>query len=194
MDIQRLQKSILEFCHNDLFSMLSQLETVRSATEINGLMQEKIMRLGAVFERFENEALNPAIRRIFAIAKRKGLLPEPPPQLETEDFTITYVSVMAEAQRAAATGSIERFLATLGELGPVWPEVLSIPDVSELIRDYADRLSVPTVGIKPREQVEAEQQAAQEPVPAEYSQIFACDRTTHAARSVAASSACKCSR
>lgn len=163
-DIIALQNSIYEFCHNDLFRMISQLDTVRSATEIDARREEKLVQLGAVLERFENEALDPAILRIFNICKRKGLLPEPPPQLANKEFRIRYVSVLAEAQRSVGTASIERFLQFIGSLGPIWPEVLQVPDVSELIRDYADRLNVPASGIKGREEVAAALQAQQDQV------------------------------
>ncbi|MBK6911397.1 MAG: hypothetical protein IPH10_10795 [bacterium] len=94
-DIRDVQLRIREFFHNDLFQMISQLETVRTATEIDARREEKLVQLGPVLERFENEALDPAIKRIFAIMDRMGLLPEAPQSLQGADLEIQYVSILA---------------------------------------------------------------------------------------------------
>ena len=73
-DIAQIQARIREVHHNDLFKMIAQLETVRSATEIEARREEKLVLLGPVLERFENEALEPAVKRIMAIADRYGCL------------------------------------------------------------------------------------------------------------------------
>jgi hypothetical protein len=160
MDIRDIQLRIKEILHNDLFSMISQLETVRTATEIDARREEKLIRLGAVLQRFENEALDPAVKRVFNIMKRRELLPPPPPGFEDQPIEVQYVSVLQDAQRAVGTASTERFLQVIGSLAAAAPEVLQIPDFPELLRDYAERLNVPAVGVKSRERV-AEEQAAQ---------------------------------
>jgi len=159
-DIRSIQLRIAEMFHNDLFRMISQLDTVRSATEIDARREEKLVLLGSVLERFENEALDPAIQRIYNIMERKKLLPEKPPELEDAEIDVEYVSILSDAQRAASTGSIERFMQVIGETAAAVPELINLPDWQELIRDYADRLNVPAAGIKPRQQLQAEQQAA----------------------------------
>lgn len=156
-DENALRMRIESIFHNDLFRMISQLDTVRSATEIDARKEEKLVLMGAVLERFENEALDPAIRRIYGIMKRKGLLPEPPPGLEDTDVEVEYVSILSDAQKAVGTASIERFAQFIGELGATNPDILNIPDWQELVRDYGERLNVPAQGIKSREQVAQEQ-------------------------------------
>ena len=166
-DLLDLRSRIKDFFYNDLFQMISQLETVRTATEIEGRIQEKLVMLGPVYQRFENEALDPAIQRIFNIMKRKQILPPMPPQFANAQIEVQYVSVLADAQRAVGTAPIERFFQILGQLIPAVPEVGKIPDWTGLIRDYADRLNVPATGIKTRQQVEAEAQAAQQQLDAQ---------------------------
>jgi len=161
LDIQQVQQRIRETLHNDLFKMISQLDTVRSATEIDARREEKLVLLGPVLERFENEALDPIVKRVFNILSRRGKLPDPPAGLTGDDIDIVYVSVLSDAQRAVGTASIERFLAFVGELAAVAPEVLEIPDMSEMVRDYGGRLNVPARGIKSRDRV-AEEQAQRE--------------------------------
>jgi hypothetical protein len=153
LDIREVQGRIREIFHNDLFRMISQLDTVRSATEIDARREEKLVLLGPVLERFENEALDPAIERIYRIMTRANLLPPPPPGFEGAELEIQYVSVLSDAQRAVATVPIERFLALTGNLAAVYPKALNVPDFEELLREYGTAIGVPAKGIRPREAV-----------------------------------------
>ncbi len=161
-DILDIRQRIREILHNDLFKMISQLDTVRSATEIDARREEKLVLLGPVLERFENEALDPAITRIFAIMGRKGLLPETPPELSDVALEIQFVSVLSDAQRAVGTAAHERFAQFVGNLAAVDPEVLDIPAWDGLIRDYAERIGVPGIAINDRETTDAKRQARQQ--------------------------------
>lgn len=166
-DIAEVQARIRETFHNDLFRMISQLDTVRSATEIDARREEKLVLLGPVLERFENEALDPALRETLRVADAAGLLPPPPAGFENEVLDIRYVSVLSDAQRAVGTASMERFMQVVGSTAAAVPEVLQIPAWEELIREYGKRLNIPAVAIKSETELaaireaEAEQLAAQ---------------------------------
>lgn len=162
MDIQQIQIRIRETLHNNLFNMISQLDSVRSATEIDARREEKLVLLGSVLERFENEALDPAIQRIFSIMHRRGLLPEPPPGLEAGEMEIQYVSILSTAQRAVAAAPTERWLQLIGSLGQIAPEVTRIPDWMALVRNYGTAIGVQARDMRPLEDVLGELQAMQE--------------------------------
>lgn len=152
MDIMEVQARIRETFYNDLFKMISQLDTVRSATEVDARQEEKLVLLGPVLERVENEALDVAIRRIYAIAERFGLLPERPEGLEPGMIEIEYVSILADAQRAVATIGIERFLSIVGNVVAIWPEVKELPDIEMLMREYARAMGITGKGLRTVEQ------------------------------------------
>lgn len=154
-DIRDVQVRIRETFYNELFQMISQLDTVRSATEIDARREEKLVLLGSVLERFENEALDPAINRIYAIMQRRGLLPDPPEGLEGAPIEIQYVSILAVAQRALAAAPTERWIGLIGNIAGVKPEVLEIPDWDELIRSYGLAIGVDAKNMKSREEIEA---------------------------------------
>ena len=63
--------------------MISQLDTVRSATEIDARREEKLVLLAHFLERFENEQLDPTINRVFNICQRAGLFPDAPESCST---------------------------------------------------------------------------------------------------------------
>jgi len=142
MDIATTQARIRQVLFNDLFRMISELETVRSATEIDARREEKLVLLGPVLERFESEGLAPCIERIFRICERTGVFPPAPPELENLDIQIQYVSVLSDAQRAVGTVSIERYLQLIGNMASIFPEALEIPNPEEIIREYAEAIGV----------------------------------------------------
>lgn len=150
----KLEVSIQETFYNHLFTMISQLDTVRSATEIDARREEKLVLLGSVLERFYNEGLDPALRRVYGIAKRKQLLPEPPPELDDIPIEVQYVSVLSDAQRSVGTVAIERFLSFTGELAGVYPEVKHVPNAVELAKQYAEGIGVKPSGLNNTDEIE----------------------------------------
>ena len=142
-DIKEVQGRINSVFFVDLFLMISNLDTVRTATEIDARREEKLIQLGPVIERFENEVLDPIIERVFNIMLRKGLLPPAPAEIQGKPISVQYVSMLAEAQRAASTAAIERLLQIAGNLVGVVPDIMDNIDTDETIEEYATLLAVP---------------------------------------------------
>ena len=157
-DIKDVQVRIRETFFNELFQMISQLETVRSATEIDARREEKLILLGDVLERFENEALDPAINRIYAIMQRRKMLPPAPQEIEDQPVEIQYVSILATAQKALAAAPTERWVGLIGNLAGTVPEVLNIPDWDELVRNYGLDIGVAAKNMKPKEESQQDTQ------------------------------------
>lgn len=154
LDIQATKTSIREVLFNDLFKMISSLETVRSATEIDARREEKLILLGPVLERFFSEALTPAIRRIFNICRRRGLLPQEPASLAGSEIEIHYSGILSDALRAVGTAPIERYLQVLGNMAAIYPDdVLDVPDMEEILREYGDAIGLKTKLQRSREDV-----------------------------------------
>ncbi len=158
-DIRDVQGRIKETFFNGLFDMISQLSTVRSAAEIDARREEKLVLLGSVLERFENEALDPAIDRIYNIMARKKLFPPAPEGLPAAGIEVQYVSILSVAQRAVAAAPLERWLQLIGSLAPLHPDALDIPNFDELIRNYGNDIGVETRNMNTREAVEAQREA-----------------------------------
>jgi len=161
-DIREVQGRIKETFFNQLFDMISQLDTVRSAAEIDARREEKLVLLGSVLERFENEALDPAIDRIYNIMMRKKLLPQPPPGMPAGAIEVQYVSILSVAQRAVAAAPMERWLQLIGSLAPIHQEALDIPNFDELIRNYGNDIGVESRNMNTREEVAAQRAAKQQ--------------------------------
>jgi hypothetical protein len=154
LDIREIQARIQKLFYNDLFRMISSLETVRTATEIDARKEEKLVLLGAVLERFENEALDPVIRRVFRIMQRKELFPEPPEGLDEAQIEVEYVSILTDAQKAVGTATIERFLQIYANMVSLSPELKASVNMDEIMRDYGDRLNTPANYFRTREEAQ----------------------------------------
>ena len=154
----------------DLFMMLSNMEGVqpRNVMELAERKEEKLLMLGPVLENIYNGQLEPTIDRTFEILERRDELPPPPVELQGQDLKIEYISMLAQAQKAVATGSIERVASFIGNLAAVKPDILDKFDADEAVDQYADMVGAPPSIIVPddevakmREQRAQQQQAAQ---------------------------------
>jgi Bacteriophage head to tail connecting protein len=138
------QKRIERAFYADLF--LVQIESDRrqmTATEVSARQEEKMLVLGPMLERLQAELLDPLIDRTFSIAVRLAIVPPPPPELQGMELRVEYISLLAQAQQAIATGSIERFSGFVGNLAAVNPAVLDKYDMDQALDEYGDALGVP---------------------------------------------------
>jgi len=131
--------------------------------------EEKLLMIGPVLERLHHEMLSPLIELTFARMVSAGIVPPAPEELHGRQLNVEFVSVLAQAQRAVATNSIDRFVTSLGMVAQVRPEVLDKFDPDRWADVYADALGIDPQLIVPGEQValirqqraQAQQQAQQ---------------------------------
>ena len=99
--------------------------------------------LGPVLERLHDELLDPLVRRVFSIMGRNRQLPPAPPAVTQSGVQVEFTSMLASAQKAAATGAIERFWQFGAQIGAVKPEALDRLDPDGTMDAYADMTGVP---------------------------------------------------
>ena len=163
--IAESRQLIQRFFYVDLFLMLVSSDTRdMTAREVVERHEEKMLMLGPVLERLENELLDPLIERVFAIMDRMGLIPQPPEDLGGKLLQVEYISILAQAQRMVGIEGIERLAGFVGAYAPLKPEVLDKVDFDEAIDQYAKKLGVPAAVIVSDENVAAirEQRAQQQ--------------------------------
>ena len=158
-DIQEVQRRIQQAFYADLWLMISQLDDVRTATEINERKEEKLLMLGPVLERLHSELLNPALKRTFGIMQRNNLLPPAPEVLGNNSVQIEYISMLAQVQKAVATTGIERLVSFVGNVAAAQPEALDNIDFDEVVTEYADMLGISPRMIASQEKIMAIRQA-----------------------------------
>jgi hypothetical protein len=142
-DIKEIQERIKAGFFNHIFLLHSDTTKEQTAYEVQKRDQEKMAILGPVIDRFQNEGASPAIRRIIGILRRRKMLPPQPDSLRGLPIGLQYISMLSMAQKAAATTSIERVLATAGNIVAVDPEIMDNLDLDETIREYAELVNAP---------------------------------------------------
>ena len=160
MDIQDVRERVRGGFYADLFLMLANATDTRmTATEVAERHEEKLLMLGPVLERLHNELLDPLIETTFNRMIEANALPPIPKELQGVDLNVEFVSMLAQAQRAIGTNSIDRFVGNLGVVAGIKPEVLDKFDADQWADAYSDMLGVDPNMIIAGEQVAKIRQA-----------------------------------
>lgn len=153
-DIQDVRERIKASFYADLFLMLANNTNPQmTATEVAERHEEKLLMLGPVLERMHNEILDPKIEMTFAKMLEAGIVPEPPEELQGAELNVEFVSMLAQAQRAIATNSIDRYVMSLGTIASIKPDVLDKFDSDRWADTYADMLGIDPELIVPSDKV-----------------------------------------
>ncbi|MDY7579363.1 portal protein [Herbaspirillum sp. RTI4] len=181
-DIQDVRGRINSAFFVDLFMMISQdnASTTRmTATEVTERHEEKMLMLGPVLERLQDELLDPLIEVTFQRMVESNILPPSPPEMQGQQLSVELVSMLAQAQRAIATNGIDRFTQSMGAVAQFKPEVLDKFDADRWAEEYSDALGVNPDLILPEDQVQAlrAQRAKQQQAAAQQQQMAAASQT-----------------
>jgi Bacteriophage head to tail connecting protein len=153
-DIQDVRERVRRSFYADLFLMLASApRSNMTATEVAERHEEKLLMLGPVIERVHNELLDPMIEMTFERMLAAGIVPPPPEELQGMELNVEFVSMLAQAQRAVATNSIDRYVSNLGAIAAFKPDVLDKFDSDKWADAYADMLGVDPDIVVPGEQV-----------------------------------------
>lgn len=142
-DVMDVRGRIRSTYYTDLFLMLANdRDRKMTATEVAERHEEKLLMLGPVLERLHNELLEPLIDLTFQRMLEASLVPPPPEELQGQELNVEFVSMLAQAQRAVATNSVDRYVANLGAVAANKPDVLDKFDADYWAEAYADMLGV----------------------------------------------------
>jgi len=143
-DIEAIEKRIGEAYFEDLFLMISQTVNRQvTAREIEERHQEKLLMLGPVLESISDELLDPFINRVIGIMRRKGLLPQAPPEIEGVNIKVEYISILAQAQRAVQVVSLELGLDFVARAGQIFPSIQDRVNPDGLADAFFERIGFP---------------------------------------------------
>lgn len=146
-EIRDVEQRIRDGYFNELFMMFIGEDKRMTATEVIRRNEEKLSLLGPVIERQSDELLTPSLARVYQIMARDGRLPPPPRELRDQSLRIEYIGLLAQAQRAIGTQSIDRGLDIVGRIADIqakttggYPEILDKVDFDSTLDDYADKV------------------------------------------------------
>jgi hypothetical protein len=133
--------------YGDVLFLLSRDDSVqpKTAEEIRGKMQERLLQLGGVFARYADEALKKFIARVFAMAQRAGRFPPPPPELlKSGKLRIDFQNPLVTAQKTIGFTAMQQ-LVSFG-IGVAQAKVAG---VDKLDGDEAMDTAAEMLGVKP---------------------------------------------
>ena len=161
--------------------MLAQMDGIqpRNQMEIAERKEEKLLQLGPVMDRLNDELFDPLIDISFdKMVKRsipdwnagqEGLLPQPPDALskmQGQRLKVEYTSVMAQAMKMVGLGSIERFAGFVGNMASADPSVLKRWNRGETLKEYHTALGLAPKILHSDEEVAAAEAAEQQQIKA----------------------------
>lgn len=168
LDIRETEGRINEIFFADLFLMLSQTDRREiTAREIAERHEEKLLALGPVLERLNDELLDDLVTMQFERMYEGGLLPKAPPELQGKSVKIEYISVLHQAQRSVGISAIDQLINFAGAVSKVKPEILDKINGDKMLDKYSEYLGTPASILNSDEEVQgirgqrAQQQQAQ---------------------------------
>jgi hypothetical protein len=178
--IDRLHRSIDRFFFADLFLMINSMDSLggnpqKTAFEIAERKSEKMMMLGPILHRLNEELHDKLVEIVFGIMydlsvdlwgtpfESQAMIPKIPQELLGREIRIQHVSILAQAQKALGIDQIQRVLGFVGNASAIYPQVMDNIDIDEAVRQVADMEGVPARIIMDRDVVgEIRDQRAQQ--------------------------------
>lgn len=172
MDIREVQYRIQRAFYEDLFLMLAHSDQYGgtqppTAREIDERHEEKLLALGPVLDRTNDELLDPFIDRVYQKMDDAGMIPEAPSILQGISLKVEYISIMHQAQKLVGVAGLDRFMASTTPLVELYPEVRAKIDVMHVVDAYQEMLGIDPRIVRETEKAEqlvaasAQQQQAQ---------------------------------
>ena len=142
-DLNEVRGRLAKTFFNDVLMTASQFETRSNVTAMEWDMRksESMVLLGPALERIDFEVLGPTINRVFAIASRSGILPPAPAEIQGQMINVDYMSMLQQAQEAAASGGIERLLQITGNIAALDQGILAKIDFDYTLDKYSHLLN-----------------------------------------------------
>mgnify|MGYP000564787440 FL=1 len=184
-EIQVTEGRVEKAFYADLWLLLSQSDGRMTATEVVERREEKLLQLGPVMERLQDELLDPLLQRVLEILFATKRLPPPPRELQGRDVRIEYISIMAQAQKLLGTTAVERFTTFVGNLATAVPAALDKLNIDTTIDEYGRMLGVPPTTIRGDDEV-AQLRADRAQQQAQAQQLAAAQAAAGTAKDLAA--------
>jgi hypothetical protein len=156
-ELSRVEKRIMQAFFADMFLMIASMGRGQPVTarEIEERHEEKMLQLGPVLERIQDELLDKLIDRCFGLLFRMGLIPPPPDELIGEEIRPEYISILAQAQKLILTVGVERLVGFTMQMAEARPDALDKLNVDGIIDEYGDLLGTNPELVLGQQQVEA---------------------------------------
>jgi hypothetical protein len=160
-DMDDLRKIVDRHYFADFLLYLTKNPKTRTATETDAILNEQQRVIGPQLQSL-NWTYNIPVAEFVAdfVLDTDSELPPPPPSLQGRSLKPEFISIFAQAQRAADLPSIERYVQMVGGVAQMNPRVLDKINLDKLADLYEDRLYLPEGLNRGQEEVEVMREQA----------------------------------
>jgi hypothetical protein len=161
-DVSDLRQQVDKMYYADFLLFLSMNPKTRTATETNAIINEQQMVIGPNLQSLNQTYNTPVVEFVMDyVLDTDPHLPPPPEDLAGEFLRIDFISVFAQAQKAADLPSIDRYIQMVSNVGQLNPKIWDKVNLDKLADLYEDRLYLPAGLNNPQSKVDAMREQAQ---------------------------------
>lgn len=163
-DVGDLRQMVDKLYYADFLLYLTRNPKTRTATETNAILEEQQRIIGPNLQSLNTSYNVPIVEWVMDyVLFEDPYLQEVPEELEGQSLRPDFVSVFAQAQKAADLPSINRYVEAMMNVAQMDPSVLDKVNLDEYADLMEDRLYLPSGLNNPQSKVEAmREQAAQQ--------------------------------
>jgi hypothetical protein len=141
--IEQVRRMIKAHFFADVFTLLNTQDTPQmTAAEVAERREEKMTVLGPVLERLKNELLDPLVRRVFCILLRQGEILPAPAGVRGRNMQVEYISMIAQAQKAAGLSTLLQGAQLAAELSSADPSLGSRFNYRRVLEEGLEKLGL----------------------------------------------------
>lgn len=164
-DVGDLRQLVDKLYYADFLLYLSKNPKTRTAAETNAIVEEQQRIIGPNLQSLNTTYNIPVLEWVMEYTLYEDPYLEPmPPVLSGQALKPEFVSVFAQAQKAADLPAIDRYMMMISQVAQIDPKILQKANTDKLADLYEDRLYLPAGLNNPQGKVDAMREQAQREV------------------------------
>ena len=160
-DVDDLRGQVDKLYYADFLLFLSRNPKTRTATETSAVLEEQQRVIGPNLQSLNSTYNVPVLEWVMDYVLFEDPFLRPAPEsLQGQSLKPEFISIFAQAQKAADLPSIDRYVAMIANVAQLDPSVLQKINTDKLADLYEDRLYLPSGLNNPQSKVDAEREQA----------------------------------
>ena len=161
-DVGDLRQQVDKLYYADFLLYLTNNPKTRTARETDAILEEQQRVIGPNLQSLNFTYNIPVIEWVMDYVLFEDPYLRPPPEsMEGQSLKPEFVSVFAQAQKAADLPSVDRYVQSMMNVGQIDPRVMDKVNLDKLADIYEDRLYLPSGLNNPQSKVDAMREQAQ---------------------------------
>jgi hypothetical protein len=163
-DVEDMRAQVNKIYYADYLMYLTQNPKTRTAEETKAVLQEQQLVIGPNLQSLNTTYNVPIVENVadYVLFDDPYMKQFPMPQVLAGQFLRPeFISVFAQAQRAADLPAIDQYMDMIEKVGQLQPSIFDKANLDKLADLYEDRLFLPDGLNRPQAEVDAKRQAAQ---------------------------------